>query len=67
MGLAEWLHLRWRAQLGLRARSVVAYLPKYGTLRLVVTRNRHGNLEVLETDDLEGDLTTIVHRKRSRW
>jgi hypothetical protein len=45
----------------------VAYLPKYGTLRLVVTRNRHGNVEVMATNDLDSDLTTIVLRKRSRW
>ena len=65
--LGEWLKLKWRARLQLRARSIVAYLPKYGTLRLVVTRNRHGNIEVLATNDLDSDLTTIVRRKRSRW
>lgn len=65
--LAEWLKLSWRARLEVRAGSVVAYLPKYGTLRLVVTRNRHGNYEVLATNDLDGDLTTVVLRKRSRW
>jgi hypothetical protein len=65
--LGEWLTLKWRARLGLRARSIVAYLPRYGTLRLVVTRNRHGNIEVLATNDLDSDLTTIVLRKRSRW
>jgi hypothetical protein len=65
--LGEWLKLKWRASLQLRARSIVAYLPKYGTLRLVVTRNRHGNIEVLATNDLGSDLTTIVQRKRSRW
>jgi SRSO17 transposase len=42
-------------------------LPKYGTLRLVVTKNRHGNIEVLATYDQDCDLTTIVRRKRSRW
>jgi hypothetical protein len=61
------LRLKWRKRLRLRARSIVAYLPKYGTLRLVVTRNRHGNVEVLATNDLDSDLTTIVLRKRSRW
>ena len=65
--LGEWLRLKWRARLGLRARSIVAYLPKYGTVRLVVTRNRHGNLEVLATNDLDSDLATVVLRKRSRW
>ena len=65
--LSAWLKLKWRKQLGLRGRSIRAYLPKYGHLRLVVTRNRHGNCEVLATNDLETDLTTIVLRKRSRW
>jgi hypothetical protein len=65
--LGESLKLKWRKRLGLRARSIVAYLPKYGTLRLVVTKNRHGNVEVLATNDLDSDLTTIVLRKRSRW
>ena len=65
--LAASLKLKWRAKLELRATSVVAYLPKYGTLRLVVTRNRHGNYEVLATNDLGSNLTTVVQRKRSRW
>ena len=65
--LASGLKLKWRSPLQLRAASIVAYLPKYGTLRLVVTRNRHGNVEVLATNGLNGDLTTIVLRKRSRW
>ena len=65
--LGEALRLKWRKHLGLRARSIVAYLPKYGTLRLVVTKNRHGNVEVLATNDLDSDLTTIVLHKRGRW
>lgn len=65
--LGDWLRLKWRDGLQLRARSVVAYLPSYGTLRLVVTRNRHGNVEVLATNDLGSDLTTLVLRKRRRW
>ena len=65
--LGESLKLKWRKRLQLRARSIVAYLPKYGTLRLVVTRNRHGNIEVLATNGLDSDLTTIVLRKRRRW
>jgi hypothetical protein len=67
VSLGEALRLKWRKHLQLRARSIVAYLPKYGTLRLVVTRNRHGNVEVLATNDLDSDLTTIVLRKRRRW
>ena len=65
--LGERLKLKWRARLQVRARSIVAYLPEYGTLRLVVTKNLHGNIEVLATNDLGTDLTTIVLRKRRRW
>ena len=65
--LAKWLDLSWRGKLSLRARSIIAYLPRYGTLKLVVTRNRHGNFEIIATNDLGSDLTKIVNRKRSRW
>jgi hypothetical protein len=43
------------------------FAPKYGHLRLVVTRNRHGNYEYLVSNDHTLDLTTMVQRKRSRW
>ena len=51
------------------ARRGRAYLRshKYGSLRLVVTRNRHGNREYIITNDLEADLTMVVLRKVSRW
>lgn len=62
-----WFKLKWRSRLELRAKSIVAYLPKYGHLRLVVTKNRHGNCEILATNDRASDLTKIVLRKRSRW
>jgi len=65
--LAARLPLRWRKQLGLRALALRVYAPKYGVLRLVVTRNRHGNYEYLVSNDLHADLTTMVQRKRSRW
>jgi hypothetical protein len=65
--LAQQLHLKWREHLGLRARALRVYAPKYGHLRLVVTRNRHGNYEYLVSNDLTCDLTTMVVRKRSRW
>jgi DDE superfamily endonuclease len=65
--LAERLRLAWRPRLGLRAAAVTVYAPKYGPLRLVVTRNRHGNLEPLVTNDLAADLTRVVERKHSRW
>jgi SRSO17 transposase len=65
--LAIRLRLRWRSHLGVRVRAVVVYAPKYGLLRLVVTRNRHGNHEYIVTNDLQADLTRIVECKRSRW
>jgi len=65
--LAARLHLTWRKQLGLRALALRVYAPKYGVLRLVVTRNRHGNYEYIVSNDLQADLTTLVQRKRSRW
>jgi hypothetical protein len=65
--LAARLHLHWRKQLGLRALALRVYAPKYGVLRLVVTRNRHGNYEYIVSNDLQADLTALVQRKRSRW
>jgi hypothetical protein len=65
--LAERLRLKWRKGLELRAVALQVSAPKFGVLRLVVTRNRHGNYEYLVTNDLKADLTTIVLRKRSRW
>jgi DDE superfamily endonuclease len=65
--LAARLRLRWRPQLGLRAVAVTVYAPKYGTLRLVVTRNRHGNSECLATNEPDADLGRVVQRKQSRW
>ncbi len=52
----------------MRAAVVNVYAPKYGSLRLVVTRNRHGNYyEYIITNDLGADLTSVVKRKMSRW
>lgn len=65
--LARTLKLKWRPALQLRAVALRVYAPKYGHLRLVVTRNRHGNYEYLVSNDLQADLTTMVQRKRSRW
>jgi DDE superfamily endonuclease len=65
--LAGRLRLRWRTRLGLRAAAVTVYAPKYGMLRLVVTRNRHGNHDWLASSDVAADLTTVVLRKQSRW
>jgi hypothetical protein len=49
------------------AAAVTVYAPTYGTLRLVVTRNRHGNHESLATSEPGADLTLVVARKHSRW
>jgi hypothetical protein len=65
--LARRLRLAWRPRLGLRAAAVTVYAPSYGRLRLVVTRNRHGNLEPVVTGDLGADLTHLVECKFSRW
>ena len=65
--LARELPLKWRKRLGMRAASVSVYAPKYGALRLVVTRNRHANFEYIVTNDSGADLTTVVLRKMSRW
>lgn len=65
--LARVLPLKWRKRLGMRAASVSIHAPKYGALRLVVTRNRHGNHEYIVTNDSGADLTSVVKRKMSRW
>ncbi len=65
--LAVTLKLCWRSHLELRAKALTVFAPKYGHLRLVVTRNRHGNYEYLVSNDRPLDLTSMVVRKRSRW
>lgn len=65
--LARLSKLKWRAQLDLQARAFVVYAPKYGHLRLVVTRNRHGNHEYIVSNALTSDLTSMVQGKHSRW
>jgi SRSO17 transposase len=65
--LAQQLRLGWRPRLGLRAAAVTVYAPRYGVIRLVVTRNRHGNHDYLVTGDPGADLTRVVERKHSRW
>jgi hypothetical protein len=65
--LAGRLRLTWRPRLGLRAAAIGVFAPSYGMLRLVVTRNRHGNLEPLVTNALDADLTRVVCHKFSRW
>jgi hypothetical protein len=66
--LAGRLRLGWRRpRLGLRAAVVSVYAPSYGMLRLVVTRNRHGNHDDLVTGEPTADLTQVVARKQSSW
>jgi DDE superfamily endonuclease len=65
--VAGRLRLGWRPRLGLRAAAVTVYAPKYGVIRLVVTRNRLGNYDYLVTGDVTADLATVVARKQSRW
>jgi hypothetical protein len=65
--LAGRLKLKWRPKLGVRAVALQVYAPALGQVRLVVLKNEHGNFEYLVTNALATDLTTLVHRKRSRW
>ncbi len=59
--------MRWRPKLGVRAQGIRVYSITYGTLRLVVTRNRHDNYECVVSNDLSAGLTTLVRREHSRW
>src|SRR5215216_2321880 len=61
--LAGRLPLKWRKRLEARAAAVSVYAPTYGTLWLVVTRNRHGNHEYIVTNESGADLTSVVKRK----
>jgi len=65
--LALMLKLKWRQHLQLRATAVCVYLPGFGSVRLVVTKNGHRRWEYIVTNDLTADLTTVVRRKGSRW
>ncbi len=65
--VAAQVKLKWRTQLGVRATALTVVAPKYGTVRLVVTRNRHGNYEYLVSNAQHADLTTLVQRKQKRW
>lgn len=65
--VARQVRLKWRKHLQVRAVALSVYAPKYGALRLAVTRNRHGNFEYIVSNDLTADLTTLIQRKMSRW
>jgi hypothetical protein len=65
--LALHLKLRWRKQVQVRATALTVDAQAYGTIRLCVVRNRHGNGEFLASNLLTADSTLLVQRKRSRW
>lgn len=65
--LAPQLKLRWRKQVQVRATALTVETQAYGTIRLCVVRNRHGNWEFLASNLLPADSTLLVQRKRSRW
>jgi hypothetical protein len=65
--LARTLKLKWRSHLELRTAVLCVYLPGYGSVRLVVTKDGHGRWTYIVTNDMQADVTTIVQRKRSRW
>lgn len=65
--IARTLKLKWRPKLALRAQAFDVYAPKYGHLRLCVTRNRHGNYEYIVSNAALSDLSSMVQAKRSRW
>jgi hypothetical protein len=65
--VAPQLHLKWRRQLAERATALTVVAPKYGRVRLVVARNRHGNWNYLVSNALAADVTTLIQRKRGRW
>lgn len=65
--MARTLKLKWRPKLGVCAQAFDVYAPKYGHLRLCVTRNRHGNCEYIVSNAASSDLSSMVGAKRSRW
>jgi SRSO17 transposase len=58
---------KWCPRLGVHAIAINVYAPKYGSLQVVVTRNRHGNYEYIVTNESGAGLATVVERKMSRW
>lgn len=65
--LSNHLKWRWRKSLDLRTALVSVWLPGYGSLRLVVTKNGRGKCEYIVTNAWHLDVTRIVLLKRSRW
>ncbi len=65
--LAGRLRLKWRKRLWVRATALRVYAPKFGVVRLVVARNRHGNYDYTVSNDLPSNLTRTFQGRRSRW
>jgi SRSO17 transposase len=65
--LAPRLKLRWRKRVQVRAMALTVATQSYGTIRLCVVRNRHGNWEFLASNLRSADSTLLVQRKRQRW
>jgi hypothetical protein len=65
--LAGALGLKWRKGLGIRAKALSVYAPRFGHLGLVVARNSHGNYEYTASNEHSANLTLLVRRRRSRW
>ena len=61
------LKWRWRKALQLRTSMLNIFLPSYGSLRLVVTKNARGKSEFILTNAWHLDVVAIITWKRSRW
>ena len=65
--LADIVKLKWRSHLEVRAAAIRVYLPEYGIVRLVLTKDGEGRTEYVVTNKLDADLTWAVMAKRLRW
>lgn len=61
------LKLKWRSHLEVCAVAIRVYLPEFGVIRLVVTKDGQSRYEYLVTNRLDADLTWLVIAKRLRW
>lgn len=58
---------RYYRRLKVRAVALAATLPNYGTVQVVVFKQRRKSPVILITDLLDADLTTIIELYRQRW
>ena len=65
--LVKIVKLKWRSHLEVCAVAIRVYLPEYGQVRLVVTKDGQGRYEYLVTNKLDADLTWVVMAKCLRW